>query len=264
MKKPKVALALSGGAARGLAHIGVIKVLEKNNIPIDIITGTSMGSVIGAFYATNPNIKEIEKIALDTNNLKVFRLLDSSFNGGFIKGDKIEKFLLENLKNKSFNKLKIPLTIVASDLNSGESFYFNQGNIIKAIRASISIPLIFSPIPYKNKLLVDGYLSEPLPVKAAIKSGADIIIAVNLFSKKDSNKKVKELSMGNIAKKTTHIMLAHLSKYNAEMADVVITPNLGYNHFTDFSNPKKLIKDGEIAARKALPQIQKLILDFNK
>lgn len=262
MKRPKIALALSGGAARGLAHIGVIKVLEKNNIPIDLITGTSIGSVVGGLYAYKKDINFVEDIALHTNNLKLIGLLDSSFLGGVVRGSKIENFLREHLDNAKFRELKIPLITVASDINSGKSVYFSKGDLVSAIRASISIPLVFSPVRYKDKILVDGYLSEPVPVDAAINAGADIVIAVNLYAKKNAKEKITDLSMANVAKKTLQVLSSNLSEYNIQKSDIVISPNIAYSHLADFSHPKELIKKGEVAAKKAIPQIREFIENF--
>lgn len=260
MKKPVVALALGSGIARGLAHIGVIKVLSENKIPINLITGTSMGAMIGAFYAKKLNIYDIETLAVKTNKKDLFRMLDPSFRGGLIKGKKIEIFLEKYLESSKFSKLKIPLVVVACDIKTGKPVYFSKGNIIKAIRASISIPLVFNPVKYKKTVLVDGALTEPVPVTAAKNFGADIVIAVNL----DSESKIKKssTSVRNVASRSTEILLYQLSKHNSEMADIVIYPNIGYYKSVDFSDAKKFIEQGEIAARKALPKIKKVLKEF--
>lgn len=262
MKKPKVALALGSGTARGLAHIGVIKVFVENKIPIDLITGTSMGALVGSFYAYSLNIHEIERLALKTNNKALFTMLDPSFRSGLIKGEKIEDFLKNYLKSSKFSKLKIPFVCVACDIKTGNAVYFHKGDLIKSIRASISIPLIFTPVLHNKKVLVDGGLTEPVPVKAAKKFGADIVFAVNLDSDKKIRKEV-EPSLKRVAYRTTEILLYQLSKHNADMADVVISPHISHYESVNFSDAKKFIEEGERAAKKALPKIKKVLKDFN-
>ncbi len=262
MKKPVVALALGSGTARGLAHIGVIKVFVENKIPVDLISGTSMGALIGGFYSNSLDIYEIERLALKTDNKALFKMLDPSFRSGLIKGKKIEVFLKSYLKSSRFSKLNIPFVCVACDIKKGAPVYLSKGDLIKSIRASISIPLVFTPVVYNNRVLVDGALTEPVPVNAAKAFGADIVFAVNL----DSDKKVKkdvEPSLRRVASRTTEILLYQLSKQNSDMADVVISPNIGYQKFVSFSDAKNFIREGEIAAKKALPEIRRVLKKYN-
>lgn len=259
MRKPKVALALGGGTARGLAHIGVIKVLVEKKVPIDFITGTSIGAIVGSFYAKNLDVFEVERFALENGNKRIVELLDPSFRFGLIRGRKIERFLKKHLGEISFKDLKIPLITVCSDLGSGESVYFSRGDLIKAIRASISIPLVFSPVEHHGRVLVDGHLSEPVPVSAAINHGADVVIAVNLDYKKKLKSDVSALSFRQVANRSTKILLYQLSKSNAEKADVVIAPDIDFYKFADFSSAKNYIEKGEVAARQAMPEIKKVL-----
>lgn len=263
MKKPVIALALGSGTARGLAHIGVIKVLVQNKIPIDIITGTSMGAVIGSLYANTLDIDKIENIALTTNNTKLIYMLDPSFRVGLIKGKRIERFLKEYLGDASFDTLKLPFVAVATDLCTGNPVYFDSGDLITGIRASLSIPFIFTPVIHDNKVLVDGHLSEPVPVVAAQKKGADIIIAVNLDSF-TFDEAIKKPSFTSVASRTAKILLHQLSKSNVEKADVIICPDIGYHRSIDFFHVKEFIKKGEDAAIKALPEIKRVIEAYNK
>ncbi|MCC7574245.1 patatin-like phospholipase family protein [Candidatus Woesearchaeota archaeon] len=261
MKKPVVALALGAGSARGLAHIGVVKVLEKNNIPIDLITGTSMGAIIGAFYAKNKDILDVERIALSINNKKLFKLLDPSLSMGFFRGNKVINFLKDNLGDVEFKDLKIPLVVVATNTRNGESVYFDRGDLVNAIRGSISIPLLFSPYSYKGLSLIDGHLSEPVPVNAALSKKPDVVIAVNLDSKKYLRNDMSP-SFGGIAKRTVRILFYHLSKSISEKADVVISPDIDIDYFASFSEASHIIKQGELAAKKALPSIRKVLREF--
>ena len=174
----KIGLALGGGTAKGLAHIGVLEVLEKNNIKIDYLAGTSMGSVVAALYASGMSVKDIKKIALTTKweNLVDFTLPDK----GILSGCKIEEFLRVILKGKKFKDLDIPLAVIAADVYNGEKVIFEKGDVASSLRASISIPSIFVPYEYNGRVLVDGGVVDPIPVETVRKMGADVVIAVDL------------------------------------------------------------------------------------
>ncbi|MBA7517699.1 hypothetical protein ES705_09753 [subsurface metagenome] len=178
----KIGLALGSGSARGLAHVGVVMALEAYNIPIDIIAGTSIGSVIGGLYASGATIEQLEEVALSIKKSKTLFLIDPVFpHSGLISGDRIEKMLNQfGIKDKTFDDLKIPFAAVATDIESGAEVILNQGKVIDAVRASISIPGIFTPVKYQDYYLVDGGVVDPVPVDVVKMMGADIIIAVNL------------------------------------------------------------------------------------
>ncbi|MGB6607156.1 MAG: patatin-like phospholipase family protein, partial [Atribacterota bacterium] len=178
----KIGLALGSGSARGLAHVGVIMALEAYNIPIDIISGTSIGSVIGGLYASGATVKQLEEVALSIKKSKTLFMIDPVVpRSGLISGDRIEKMLNQfALKDKTFDDLKIPFAAVATDIESGAEVILNQGKVIDAVRASISIPGIFTPVKYQDYYLVDGGVVDPVPVDVVKMMGADIIIAVNL------------------------------------------------------------------------------------
>jgi len=176
----KVGLALGGGSAKGFSHIGVLEVLEKHKIPINYIAGTSMGAVVGALYAAGFSIAELKKIS---THIKWEELMDFTLpDRGILSGEKIELFLRKLLKNKRFKDLEIPLAVVAADVNKGEKVIFKSGDVSSALRASISIPSIFVPCTNNNRLLVDGSVLDPVPVDVARQMGADVVIAVNLFT----------------------------------------------------------------------------------
>ncbi|MDI3310176.1 MAG: patatin-like phospholipase family protein [Thermoanaerobacterium sp.] len=183
--RPKVGLILGGGAARGYAHIGVLKKLEEENIPIDFIIGTSIGALIGAIYASGNDLEKIIKDVRDINFLKLIKMLDLNIpQKGFIKGDKIEKFLSSYMKN-DFNELKIPLYVIATDIKRGREIIFSNGPVTKAVRASISIPVVFEPVEFQNTKLVDGSIIDFDAVDLAIKLGADIVIISDVSSNID-------------------------------------------------------------------------------
>ena len=178
----KIGLALGGGSARGLAHVGVIQTLEAYDIPIDIIAGTSIGSVVGSLYAAGASINQLEEAALSMKKSKTFSLIDLALpHSGLMSGKKIVEMLNDlALEDKTFDDLEIPFATVATDVKSGAKVILNQGKVINAVRASISIPGIFTPVKHQGYYLVDGGIVNPVPVNVVQKMGADIIIAVSL------------------------------------------------------------------------------------
>jgi len=168
-----------------MAHIGVIQTLEAYNIPIDMIAGTSIGSVIGSVYATGASVKQMKEAALSMKRSKTISLIDPTLpHSGLLSGNRVEEILNKiALKDKTFNDLKIPFTAVATDIETGAKVILNQGSVTKAVRASISIPGIFTPVKYQDYYLVDGGVVDPVPVDVVQKMGADIIIAVSLTEK---------------------------------------------------------------------------------
>lgn len=179
--RKKVGIALSAGSARGLSHIGILKVLEKNKIDIDYITGTSMGALIGALYAYGYSAKEIEKIALE---IHLEDLVDFIFpRYGLVSGHKVEHKLRELLRDANFSDLKIPLRVVAADLTTKKEIIFSKGSVVDAVRASISLPVFFEPVRVHNHLIVDGGVLNPIPVDQLKAMGAKYIIATDLTTK---------------------------------------------------------------------------------
>ena len=185
-KKKKVGLVLGCGGAKGLSHIGVIKFLEEMEIKIDFIAGVSIGALIGGVYATGISIKEIENIALKTDLVSTAKFFTPSFpKYGLVTGSKVQKFLTSLLGEKEIENLNISFAAVATDIITGREIIFNKGNLVEAIRASISIPIVFQPVIWNNIILVDGGLVNPVPIDVARKMGADHIIAVNVLSSKN-------------------------------------------------------------------------------
>lgn len=269
MPQVTVGLALGSGGAKGLAHIGVIKTLEKYEIPINFIAGSSMGALIGAYYASHRDSKKLEEIALSFNKRKGFSLFDPTFRGGLIKGKKIEGYINELLDKESFEKLSIPFSAIATDFVTAEPVIIERGDLIQAVRASISVPSFFQPVSYQGRLLADGGLSNPVPVEVVRKMGADIVIAVNLDSVyiKEHEKKETMPSLSDLPLHSVNILRYHLALHSAKTADVIITPTvylkglIGWNDFFDTERAKEIIKIGEEATEKIIPDIQKLILE---
>ena len=184
-KTSKVGLALSGGAARGLAHIGVLKALEEEAIPIDMIAGVSAGAMIGACYAKERNAVILEEIALGIDWKKLARLFDLnliSLGKGFVQGQRVKALLGSIIGNTKFEDLGIPLAVVAADVQSMEEIIINKGPVIEAVRASISMPVILTPVKWRNRFLIDGGVVNPMPVDVVRSMGAEIVIAVNVLA----------------------------------------------------------------------------------
>lgn len=266
-KRKKIGLVLGSGGIRGLAHIGVIKKLLEHNIPIDYIAGSSIGAWIGAHYALFQDVKKLEEYTLEKKKEKLMSLLEPTLSGGLIKGDKVEKLMNEWLDKANFSDTKIPINIVATDLITGEAVLFKEGNLAKAIRASISVPTFFSPLKIDGKLLVDGGLSNPVPDDIVRKMGADIVISVNLdnYIKNEEFLKEKNQSLGNVTQRSLNILRYHLSKYSTSSSDIVIepyTPVVGIRSFKDYFESNltlNLVKNGEIETEKMIVKIKALL-----
>ncbi len=271
-ERKKVGLALSSGGIKGLAHIGVLKILEDCNIPIDFIAGTSIGSIIGALYSAEPNAKKLEKEVL---NLKINNLFDYTLcKSGFIKGEKIENYIKQQLNDVSFKDLKIPLFITAFDLENKREVIFSKGNVAKAVRASISIPGVFIPVINNNRILVDGGLIDPIPTEVLKKAGAQIIIAVNVNTLKiKSSIFNEEATVNKSAKQLPHVLETavkslEITGYSvakadlaSEDADLVINIDAGGMLLFEAKNPaisQKIINLGKSAARKEISKIKDL------
>ncbi len=265
-KYPKIGLALGSGGARGLAHIGVLKSLEKNNIPIDYIAASSIGSIIGAHYATYQDSQKLEELVLSFTTKQGMRLFDFTIRGGLIKGEKTERFISEILGNTHFHRLKIPLAVVATDFNTAESVVFTSGNLTKAIRASIAVPAVYQPILYLDKLLADGGLSNPVPVTVAKEMGADITIAVNLDHVYGENTLTEIPMLLRVPTQALTILRHNLAEQAITKADIIIAPQnkfriglVGWNNFFNKDRAMQIIDEGEKAADQMIPEIKKKI-----
>ena len=251
MRPPRVALALGGGAARGFAHIGVIEVLEENGIRPDIVTGTSAGSFVAAMYASGRSGKELETIAL---NMDESRLTDWAFPGrGMIRGNALADYIREQVGNRSFDQMKIPLGIVATDLDSGKPILFRRGDVGTAVRASSAVPAVFQPVKIGAHEYVDGGLTSPVPVRSAREMGADVIIAVDISQLPDGGDTGDALHM---LLQTFSIMSRSINELELKEAEVVLHPKLAGVAGTDFTLRKKNIEAGREAALAALPAIR--------
>jgi NTE family protein len=261
-----IGLALGSGGLRGFAHIGVLKVLEKHKIPIDYLSGASVGSWVAAYYALTKDIKRFEREILShpLDSLPMF--FELSLTGGFINGSKLTTFLEKSLRHHGFSATKIPLEIVTTDLISGQPFIFKTGSLALATRASMSVPLVFKPVSYHNKLLVDGGLSNPVPCNLVRGLGADIVIGINLYHKNEFVE--RKFTMPNIMLRSTRIVMYNLAQVDVRAADVIISPDTspvikvqGLGKYFTKEVADRLIKIGEQAAEKAIPAIKKLLAE---
>ena len=251
MRPPRVALALGGGAARGFAHIGVIEVLEENGIHPDIVTGTSAGSLVAAMYASGHTGKELESIAITMDESA---LTDWSFPGrGLIRGEALARYVREQVGNRTFDQLKMPLGIVATDLDSGKPILFRRGDVGTAVRASSAVPAVFDPVRIGTHGYVDGGLTSPVPVRAARDMGADVIIAVDISQLPDGGDTSNALHM---LLQTFSIMSRSINELELKEAEIALHPKLVGVAGTDFTVRKKNIEAGREAALAMLPQIK--------
>lgn len=262
--RKKIGLVLGSGAFRGFAHIGVIQVLQENNIPIDYISGVSIGSLVGAYYSLYSDMQSLEADIVKTNKNDLPNLFDLGFRGGLVSGKKFEKFIQKTLGRKSFADCHIPLNIVATDLKNGQAVTLNQGGLSTAVRASSSVPLVFEPVKYKGHLLVDGGLSNPVPVDIVRKMGADIVIAVNLYHLNEFID--KRFNMPTVVLRSTRIALHNLARASIKGADLVINPDTSsliqsnsYKKYFKAPIAKALIEIGRLSAKKQLPHLKRIL-----
>jgi predicted acylesterase/phospholipase RssA len=324
MKRPKIGIALGSGAVRGMAHIGILKVLEEHDLAPSYITGTSIGSIIGACYASGRDPEWIENFML---NAEWNKLLDFTIpKRGFLEGRNIEDVILRITKNKNFSDLRKPLRVIATDILNHQRVVFKEGNVAKATRASMSIPGVFDPVEIDGKKLVDGALVDPIPTDELYDMGADIVIAVDLsinieeyymhksqvqeqggFSETLKQKLITEeikhlkasirngqlwipklilnivepfikpkqvlkLFTGRQMPEIIETMMRSLDilgnelskeKLKKEKIDVIIKPTFRGVKCAEFEKIEHCIKQGEIAALKAIPQIRKAIAHYH-
>jgi NTE family protein len=251
-QRPKIGVALGGGFARGLSHIGVLKVLEAEGIPIDFVGGTSVGAVIGAGYCSGVSSKELEEIAHLVRFKDFARWTVSRF--GFCSNDRMKGFLERIVTVRSFEELKIPLAVSATDFATGDGVIFNSGPIIDAVRASCAYPGMFLPVNVNGRLLVDGLLGYPIPATPLKRMGADKVIAVHLSAhwvKSRGPRHVFEV-IGQCFSIAQDKMR---SAWQAD-ADVVLEPSVGDFSYDSFARAPDIIRMGEEAMREALPVVR--------
>ncbi len=250
-EKPKVALVLGGGSARGLAHIGILKVIEREKIPIDLIVGTSVGALIGTSYALGIPIEKAEHLALTTKWKNVFRFSISKF--GLCDPRGLEHLIREATQNKEFEDIKTPLAIVTTDIERGEEVVFTTGPLAKVILASCALPGIFAPVQIGNKWLLDGGIKNTVPVGIARRLGANFVIACDVgFCVRNGNIQ----NVFQIIIQAFQIKGQELNYYQAMSADVIIRPPLGDIDQASFKRAKEAIQIGHQTAEAIILDIK--------
>lgn len=254
-KKVRIGLALGGGAARGFAHIGVIKALEAQGIVPEIVVGTSAGSVVGALYASGLDGFALQKtaLAMDEATISDWALPLFSKSSGLLKGEALQNYVNKAVGQRPMEKLKLRFGAVATDLKTGQPTLFNRGNTGMAVRASSSVPSVFQPVQIGAKTYVDGGLVAPVPVRFTREMGADFIIAVNISSATEGAATASSL---DVLMQTFSIMGQRLNHFELKEADIVITPALGNMGSSDFGSRNQAILAGEQAAALLMPQIK--------
>jgi NTE family protein len=252
----KIALVLGAGAAKGFAHIGVIKVLEMNKVPIHMIVGTSVGSAVGSLYAYGYDAFQLQLLSFKIEKKDIADLIIPLTDNGFIKGEKLEEFINKMLNNTPMEKLKIPFYAVATDIQSGQEVVFGKGNTGQAVRASCSIPGVFKPVTIGDRMYVDGGIVSAVAVDAARRLGADIVIAVDISG---GGERSQPTSTIETILQTYSIMYARLAAIQVAKADVVIRPKVSFISSGDFSKRNEAVLEGEKAALESLPNLMPII-----
>ena len=252
-KVPKLGLALGGGAARGFAHIGVIQVLEENGIKPDMVVGTSAGSVVAAFYASGKTGAQLQWLADSMDESQLTDWTVPFMSRGMLRGEALGRYINTQLNGAKIEDLKIPLGIVATDLQTGDGILFRRGDIATAVRASSAVPSVFEPVRIGNKDYVDGGLVSPVPVRYVRQMGADIVIAVDISSRPED---AKTTDMLKVLLQTFSIMGKSISQLEMAQAEVVVRPAMSDVGSTEFAARKKSIEAGRAAMKLALPALK--------
>ena len=252
-KVPAIGLALGGGFARGIAHVGVLKVLEEEGIPIRVVTGTSVGALIGASYCSGLSASELEEVARSVRFTTFARWTLSRF--GFASNDRMVTFLTRTLRVRTFEELRIPLGVTATDFNTGDGVVFHSGPIIDPVRASCAYPGMFLPVNIRGRWLVDGMLSHPVPTHPLREMGADRVLAVHLKGQWSKDGAPRHLF--DVIGQSFAIAQDKMSTVWRGAADLVIEPDVAGFAYDDFRRAAELVRAGEVAMRQALPQVRK-------
>jgi len=254
---PKLGLALGGGAARGFAHIGVIQVLEEAGLRPDFVAGTSAGSVVAALYASGKTGAQLQQIGESMEEATITDWTLPVFNSGILRGDALARYVNQQVGGRSIENMTVPLGIVATDLYSGEMMVFQKGDTGMAVRASSAVPAIFQPVKIAGRSYVDGGLVSPVPVRAARRMGAQVVLAIDITSPPDSSGSDNTIT---VLLQTASIMGKSINAFELKEADVVVRPDLRAVSSADFSSRKKAIEAGRRAMLELLPQLRAAIL----
>jgi NTE family protein len=255
-------LALGSGGARGLAHVGVIEVLEEHGVSIDVVAGSSIGALIGALYASGMDRTGLRRMASDTTLRTVIPMFDPSLRYGFLRGTRLQRTIERWVGGRRVEDCSIPLGVVATDLRTGNTVVFREGDLASVVRASVSVPWVFRPVRVDGRLLADGGLSTPVPAELAREMGADVVVGVDL----DWERPVRDPSADRepgpyrMANDSLAILRRHLAEQDARYADVVVRPRFGREVKWDgFLDPDDLIEAGRVAMYEQMPALDSAI-----
>lgn len=251
---PIIGVALGGGFARGIAHIGVLRVLEENEIPVDLLTGTSVGALIGAAYASGATLDELERQGILTHFRDFGRWTISRM--GMATNERLEGFLRRFTTIRTFEEMKIPFGIVATDLVTGESVCFSKGEVGPPLRASCAYPGLFIPVEHEGRMLVDGFLTEHVPAESLRHMGADIVIAVHLDPGQPDQRPKNTIE---VIGRSFSIIQEQTPPRWPRYADVILQPVVKNIHWDDFQKTPELVAAGVAAAKAALPEIRAVL-----
>ncbi len=252
--RPRLGLALGGGFARGLAHIGVLKVLQANRIPIDALAGTSAGAVAAAALACGRPLDELMEHARDMRWSSVGRWTIPSL--GFATNQRMERMLTAVLRCTRFEDLKIPLAVVAADISTGETVIFRSGDLIQPIRGSCSVPGLFVPVEVGGRMLVDGAIVSNVPVDALRDFGVDVKVAISLGA---GQRPGRPKNLFQVVGNAFQIAEAQAEENWRRQCDLVIEPDVAAFDWDDFEHFSELVRAGEVAARRSLPALRALL-----
>ena len=253
-KRPlKLGLALGGGAARGFAHVGVLQVLEEAGIKPDLVVGTSAGSFVAALYASGKTAAQLQTVAETMEEAALTDWTVPLLGRGMMRGDALARFVSNQVGGRRIEDFKMPLGIVATDLNTGEGVLFQRGDVATAVRASSAVPSVFEPVKIGNREFVDGGLISPVPVRYARQMGADLVLAVDISSTPEGN---KTSDMFKILLQTFTIMSKSINAFELKEADLVVHPDLVGVGSAEFSARKRSIEAGRAAMLQALPKLK--------
>jgi NTE family protein len=258
-RRPRIGLALGGGFARGIAHIGVFRELERNNIPIDLISGTSVGALIAAAYASGTPLEEMERQAFLTRFTDFGRWTLSRM--GLASNLKLDEFLGRFTSVKNFEDLKIPLAIATTDIVAGKTVYFTRGDLRLAVRASCAYPGLFVPVEIDGQMLVDGFVTDPVPVEGARQLGADLVFSVYLSTISNPE---KPRSIIDVIGRAYTIVQQASEPFWRRASNVVIEPDVTTMQWDDFKKTPEMVASGALAVKKALPAIRNAIKCFGE
>jgi NTE family protein len=252
-ERPRVGLALAGGFARGIAHVGVLRALTSAGIPIDVVAGTSVGALIGACYCAGVPFDDMQRIACTTSFADFGRWTPSWL--GLATNQRMENYFARFTHVRTFEELKTPLAIAATDINAGVSVYYTRGPLGPPLRGSCAYPGLFVPIQFEDRTLVDGFLTAPVPVEGALLLGADIVIAVYLEPGNIANPR----TVADVISRSFNIIQRHGDLAWRQQTDIVLEPDVKPFVWDDFTRTNELIAVGEAAAQAALPEIRALL-----